>query len=105
MPDLATLKRRELEPATYIPYIRHVDAETLALSSRALCQVIGLEGIPFETADVEDLNALHRSVNTLLRNVADQRLGLWSHVVRRRESHYPGGTFANAFARSRRALP
>lgn len=99
MPDLATLKARELEPATYIPYVRHIDAETLALSSRALMQTIALEGVPFETADVEDLNALHRSLNTLLRNVADQRLALWSHIVRRRDRTYPDGIFSNAFAR------
>lgn len=100
MPDLAPIKRRELNPQTYIPYVRHVDAETVALTDRGLLQMIALEGVPFETADGEDLNALHRTINTLLRNVADQRLGLWSHVVRRRETDYPDGVFASPFARS-----
>src|SRR3954447_13019724 len=99
MPELATLKARELEPQTYIPYIRHVDTETVALASRGLMKVIALEGVSFETADVDDLNALHRTLNTLLRNVSDQRLALWSHIIRRREGDYPEGTFKSSFAR------
>lgn len=99
MPELATLKARELEPQTYIPYIRHVDTETVALATRGLMKVIVLEGVSFETADVDDLNALHRGLNTLLRNAADQRLALWSHIIRRRESDYPEGAFTSPFAR------
>ena len=35
--------------------------------------MIGLDGISFETADVRDINALHRDLNTLLRNIGDER--------------------------------
>ncbi|MGI8397499.1 VirB4 family type IV secretion/conjugal transfer ATPase [Agrobacterium deltaense] len=98
MSRLATLRSRELGPETFIPYVRHVDESTIALESRALMSVLVLEGVSFETADVLDLNGLHRSLNTLYRNIADERLALWTHVIRRRDNDYPEGHFANRFS-------
>ncbi|WP_429809937.1 VirB4 family type IV secretion/conjugal transfer ATPase [Ensifer sp. B1-9] len=98
MPKLATLRSRELGPETFIPYVRHVDESTIALDSRALMVMIALEGVSFETADAFDLNALHRDLNTLYRNIADERLALWTHLIRRRDGDFPVGTFATAFS-------
>lgn len=100
LPSTATVRSRELEPETFIPYVRHVDERVIALDSRALMVVIALEGVSFETADTLDLNALHRDLNTLYRNIADERLALWTHVIRRRDNEYPGGEFSNAFSRT-----
>ncbi|TCM52621.1 type IV secretion system protein VirB4 [Rhizobium sp. PP-F2F-G48] len=98
MPKAATVRARELEPETFIPYVRHVDAHIIALDSRALMVMIAIEGVSFETADPIDLNALHRHLNTLYRNIADERLALWTHVIRRRDMSYPDGAFANPFS-------
>ncbi|MBP1884759.1 VirB4 family type IV secretion/conjugal transfer ATPase [Sinorhizobium mexicanum] len=98
MPSIATLKARELGPETFIPYVRHVDHSTIALDSRALMVMIALEGVSFETADALDLNALHRDLDTLYRNIADERLALWTHLVRRRDNAYPEGDFATPFS-------
>ena len=100
MANLASIRKRELLPEVHIPYVRHVDAQTIALRSGALMVMIALEGVSFETADIDDLNALHRALNTLYRNVADERLGLWTHIIRRRATDYPKGKFANSFART-----
>ena len=98
MPSVATLRSRELGPETFIPYVRHIDETTIALDSRTLIVMIALEGVSFETADVLDLNALHRDLNTLYRNIADERLALWTHLIRRRDIDYPDGTFATPFS-------
>ncbi|WP_087001936.1 VirB4 family type IV secretion/conjugal transfer ATPase [Rhizobium sullae] len=98
MPSKATLRSRELGPETFIPYVRHVDEIAIGLDSRALMVMIALEGISFETADVLDLNSLHRNLNTLYRNIADERLALWTHVIRRRDNDYPEGKFTNPFS-------
>ncbi len=98
MPSIATLRSRELSPEAFIPYVRHIDETTTALDSRSLMVMIALEGVSFETADVLDLNALHRDLNTLYRNIADERLALWTHLIRRRDSDYPDGTFATPFS-------
>ncbi len=94
----ATAAARETEADVYLPFERFVDQTTLALSSRALMSMIELDGVAFETADPGDLDAYHDELNTLIRNVADERLSLWSHVIRRRVGGYPEGTFSNAFA-------
>jgi len=98
LPSLVTLRARELGPETFIPYVRHVDETTLALSSRAMMVMLVLEGVSFETADILDLNGLHRDLNTLYRNIADERLALWTHVIRRRDNAYPDGEFTNPFS-------
>jgi type IV secretion system protein VirB4 len=100
LPSTATVRSRELEPETFIPYVRHINERVISLDSRALMVVIALEGVSFETADTLDLNALHRDLNTLYRNIADERLALWAHVIRRRDNEYPDGEFANAFSRT-----
>ncbi|MCZ7866014.1 VirB4 family type IV secretion system protein [Agrobacterium sp. ST15.13.013] len=100
MPDIAKLRSRELMPEAFIPYVRHVDETTIALESRTLMVMVALAGVSFETADLLDLNALHRDLNTLYRNIADERLAIWTHLIRRRDSDYPGGTFATPFAAS-----
>ena len=74
MPSVAALKARELEPETFVPYVRHVDETTIALDSRGLMVMLVLDGVSFETADPLDLNGLHRDLNTLYRNIADERL-------------------------------
>ncbi len=98
MPSIATLRSRELAPEAFIPYVRHIDEKTIALDSRTLMVMVALEGVSFETADVLDLNALYRDLNTLYRNIADERLAIWTHLVRRRDSDYPDGTFATPFS-------
>ncbi|AIC31477.1 type IV secretion system protein VirB4 (plasmid) [Rhizobium etli bv. mimosae str. IE4771] len=98
MSNIAKLRSRELGPETFIPYIRHIDDSIIALDSRAMMAMIALDGISYETADVLDINSLHRSLNTLYRNIADERLSLWTHVIRRRDNAYPDGQFANSFS-------
>jgi type IV secretion system protein VirB4 len=98
LPSIATLRSRELSPEAFIPYVRHINQTTIALDSRTLTVMIALEGVSFETADVLDLNALHRDLNTLYRNISDERLALWTHLIRRRDSDYPDGTFATPFS-------
>ena len=89
MPDAITLGRRELSPSLYIPYLRHVDDTTIALDGRGLLSIIEIDGMAFETADVRDVNAHHRALNTLWKNVADDSTMLWSILLRRRASGYP----------------
>ena len=98
MPNVSRLKFRELEPETFIPYVRHVDETVITLDSRALLAMIALDGVSFETIDAIDLNSLQRDLNTLYRNIADERLAIWTHLIRRRDNTYPDGEFANSFS-------
>jgi type IV secretion system protein VirB4 len=93
-----TLKAREIEPTTYLPFGRHVTDTVISLTTRALLTVVRIDGISFETAETADLNDLHAKLNLTLRNIADPRLALWTHLVRRRTTTYPGGSFRSPFA-------
>ncbi len=94
----AALKIREIGPDVYLPFGRHVTDTVISLTTRALLTVIRLDGTSFETAETADLNDLHAKLNLTLRNVADPRLALWTHLVRRRTSVYPDGAFRSTFA-------
>ena len=85
----AALKAREIEPDVYLPFGRHVTDTVISLSTRALITVIRIDGTSFETAETADLNDLHAKLNLTLRNVADDRLALWTHLIRRRTSDLP----------------
>ncbi len=93
------VKAREVESGVHLPYLRHVTEHVISLSTRALITTIRLSGVSFETADAADLNDLHAKLNLTLRNIADERLALWTHVIRRRAVDYPDGAFRSDFAR------
>ncbi|MBB6159897.1 type IV secretion system protein VirB4 [Bartonella doshiae] len=93
-----SIMKRETLPEDYIPYIRHVNKHVIALNSRCLMTVIAVEGINFDTADTDYLNSLHNQLNTLLKNIADERVALYSHIIRRRETIYPNSRFSSSFA-------
>ncbi|MGL2349614.1 VirB4 family type IV secretion/conjugal transfer ATPase [Helicobacter pylori] len=93
-------RKREPQPESVIPYVRHVNEHIIALSSRALMTVIAIEGINFETADIADLNVLHEQLNNCFKNIADERIAIYSHIIRRRETVYPDGTFRSEFAQT-----
>ncbi|OPB31770.1 VirB4 family type IV secretion/conjugal transfer ATPase [Bartonella sp. AR 15-3] len=90
--------KRESLPEEYIPYVRHVNQHVIALASRCLMTVITIEGVNFDTADISQLNSLHTQLNTLLKNIADERVALYSHIIRRREKIYPESQFSSSFA-------
>lgn len=94
----AAAKAREIESDIYLPFARHVTDTVISLSTRALITVIRIDGISFETAEAVDLNDLHAKLNLTLRNIADDRLALWSYLVRRQTSDYPSGTFSSTFS-------
>ncbi|MGJ0535189.1 MAG: transporter, partial [Methylocystis sp.] len=94
----AVITTRELEPDVYLPFVRHVNQTVISLSTRALITVIRLDGASFETAATADLNDLHTKLNLTLRNLADEQLALWTHLVRRRSMDYPEGQFRSPFA-------
>nr|AAN04487.1 VirB4 [Bartonella quintana] len=93
-----SIMKRESLPEEYIPYIRHVNQHVIALNSRCLMTVMAVEGVNFDTADINHLNSLHNQLNTLLRNIADERVALYSHIIRRRETIYPESRFFSSFA-------
>lgn len=90
--------QREASPEKFLPYARHVNEEMVALDSGDIMLTFELQGRAFETADVRDLNDWHTKLNGMLRNLHDERLSIWTHLVRMRVDQYPGGAFKSGFA-------
>src|SRR6185312_1168568 len=81
-----------------LPYARHLTDRIVALDSGALMMSFRLDGASFETADVRDLNDWHAKLNGAWRNLANDHLAVWHHLVRRRHEGYPEGRFRSGFA-------
>lgn len=75
-------RRREVGPRGVLPYARHISDTVVALDSGALMVAFRLEGAAYETADTADLNDWHLKLNQTWRNLADDRLAIWHHIVR-----------------------
>jgi type IV secretion system protein VirB4 len=89
---------REGDARANLPYARHVTETVVALDTGALMLCLRLDGASFETADIADLNDWHGKLNSAWRNLADDRLAVWHHLVRRAHAGYPEGQFRSAFA-------
>jgi type IV secretion system protein VirB4 len=90
--------RRELHPASHIPYTAHVADTVVRTRLGDYLQSLHLAGASFESADDAQLNNWHERLNLLWRNIASPQVALWTHLVRRRDTGYPKGTFPEGFA-------
>jgi len=90
--------RSESGGDTHIPFTSHVDAHTLRTRDGKLCQIIKLDGVAHETSDTNQLNAWKNARNFLWRSIADNKISLWTHVLRYKKSNYPDGKFEDGFS-------
>lgn len=87
--------KAELTADRYLPYIRHSDEHTIITRGRGAFQMLKLDGVSFETADRQRINTLHNSLNHALRNIADDNVMLYVHVIRTADDDYPDGGFSS----------
>jgi type IV secretion system protein VirB4 len=84
---------REREIAELIPYRAQISEHVVTTAFLDYLQVFRLSGASFETADDERLNGWHERLNVLWRNIASPNVSLWTHILRRYDSHsVPLGT-------------
>ncbi|WP_419756232.1 VirB4 family type IV secretion/conjugal transfer ATPase [Brevundimonas sp.] len=91
-------RRREVGPRGVLPYARHISDTVVALDSGALMVAFKLEGAAYETADTADLNDWHLKLNQTWRNLADDRLAIWHHIVRHTITPPTRGGYHSAFS-------
>jgi len=88
------------EPAAglKLPYQAQVDDHTLLLRDGSLMQTLRLQGLPFETADTEELNYRKQLRDATLRALASSRFALYHHVVRRAVAPPDAAEFPDSFS-------
>lgn len=90
--------KREGDARSHLPFARHVNDHVVALDNGALMLVLQIQGASFETADARDLNDWHVKLNQAWRNLADEQLAIWHHLIRRRVELEPSAGYRSAFA-------
>ncbi len=90
---------REEDDIKFIPYTRHVEDTIVALEDGSLMRMYRVDGRPFETSDIADLNAWHNKLNITWRSIGDDRVALWTHLVRTATDPVLEGEFHSDFAR------
>lgn len=83
----------------YLPYIGHVADGAVLLRNGSVMAMGHLDGVAFEMEDPAFRNARCRSFNTLYRNIADDNVSVYVHLVRHNDvpSHV-GRPFRSEFA-------
>ena len=77
---------REHRAGEHLPYAQLLNAHTVQLRDGSLLQCLHLAGLSFETADTQELELRQQAREAALRAIADSRLVLHHHVLRRRAS-------------------
>lgn len=95
----AGVAKREVSVAEFIPYEHHWDKETIITKNRELIQIVKIEGFSFETADDDVVDMKKMVRNSLYKSMAEGTFSMWFHMVRRKQSAFPGGTMPEGFAR------
>ena len=81
--DFERLASRENRVGDRLPWSHHVDDATVATRDGMLMQFVQVAGLPFETADTEDLNYRHAIRETMLRGIASPHFAVYHHILRR----------------------
>ena len=89
--------KREITATDYLPFLRHADEHTIITTGRGAFQMLKIEGASFRTADTSGINTLHDGLNHHIRNIADDNVMIYSHVIRSEDQSYPGGEFTSGF--------
>lgn len=91
--------RRETPAAKNIPYQSHLTPSIIDTTTGECLCVLRLTGTAFECADDDVINNRHLRLNRILMSLADPRITVWQHIVRRDENEYPDGDFPPGYAR------
>lgn len=91
--------RTERSGEIYLPYVGHLSEHVVLLEDQSMMMMAHIRGMPFELEDVEMRNARCRTFNTLLRNIADDTVSIYVHLVRHNDvPSPPPRRFRSAFA-------
>jgi type IV secretion system protein VirB4 len=90
--------RRETPVARNVPYEGHLTPSIIDTSAGECLCVLRLAGASFECADDDEINNRHARLNRVVMSLADPRITVWQHIVRRRENQYPDGDFEAGYA-------
>lgn len=96
--SLRSLGRKEVLAGDRLPYMALVDENVVLLRDGSVMISLMVPGLPFETADSDELNAHAAARELLLRSALDARFMLYHHVVRRQVDVEMAAEFPDALS-------
>src|SRR3954464_4713593 len=84
---------REARAGEHLPYAAHIDDFTIEMRNGMLLQFIELAGLPFETAESEEVDYRKALRESGFRAIASSRFALYQHVIRREVAPLLAGKF------------
>ncbi|MCK1717462.1 VirB4 family type IV secretion/conjugal transfer ATPase [Bradyrhizobium sp. 141] len=98
---LGTSGMSERSGEIYLPYVGHLSEHVVLLEDGSIMSMAHIRGVAFELEDAEMRNARCRAFNTLFRNIADDNVSIYAHLVRHNDVPAPPARqFRSAFAAS-----
>ena len=97
---LGKIAAQEASISAFLPYSHMVNDTTVKTKDGYLMQVIKIEGLSFETESDETLSVRKNIRAILLRGMADARLAIYHHIIRRRVVGRHDGHFENSWCQS-----
>ena len=91
-PNRNKVMSKEYPTKGFIPYLYHLDENTIYTKKGHLVQVIKLGGFSFETADDDDVDIKKNIRNFLFKGMADPCINLYFHIIRRKQDVYSGAS-------------
>lgn len=91
--------RREAPVAKRIPYVGHLSRSVIDTTAGEHLCVLRVAGAAFECADDDVISNRHKRLNRIVMSIADPRVTVWQHIVKREEVAYPEGDFPPGYAR------
>lgn len=90
--------RSERAAGDYLSYLGHIGPATVLTENGSLLAMAHVEGAPFELADHAERNARLRQLNTLYRNLADDNVTVYTHLIRHKDQRQePARKFRSMF--------
>jgi type IV secretion system protein VirB4 len=91
--------KRETPVAKNVPYMGHLSRSIIDTETAEHLCVLRLAGAAFECADDAVIGNRHNRLNRIVMSIADPRVTVWQHILKREEDEYPGGDFPPGYAR------
>jgi type IV secretion system protein VirB4 len=95
--SFGAIAAREKAIADMLPYLRHVDDQTIRTKDGMLMSFVKFDGFCFQTADQAEINLKLEGRNTFVRALNDSRFAVYSHIIRREIQPSIDGKFVNPF--------
>lgn len=98
--NLAHTAEAQIPSADYIPMGTHVSNNVIKLrDSGAYIAIWRVEGITFETADLDEIAVRKEGLNNFMRALGGGHYAVWSHKVRRVVRERLNGKYENEFCK------